>query len=129
MKHFKLFLTSVMLVIAMCSCEYDNGGFPKKVNLSNKMTEITISGTSTINFFSLSDYSHNQTEYAPSDFTSQTQPDSLIATLDWLTVKVKYYDNKITLIANRPPAPGEDSKMSFSSMDCNEPIDIDIHYK
>ncbi len=112
-KPFKLFLTSVILVVAMCACDYDNGGFPDKVNLSDKMTETTVSGTSTIQFFTVSEESSDRFEYVPDDYQTQTRPDSLIATLDWLTIKVKYNDNKIKLIANRPQFPEKEAVCVF----------------
>ncbi len=93
MKHYIYLLIAIIsLVATSCDPNYDNKGYPKKVQFSENGGEKVIRGKECALFITL-DNGKERYNYRiiDEDFTE--------ANLDWLTVRAKWPEESLTLIA------------------------------
>lgn len=130
MRNFAILFISILLSALLGSCIYDNGGYPDKVKLSNKLTEKTVSGNSRIwvNTITISDFSNENNAYTE-DINSINYKDTFMLSLQWLTVKSLEGDNKVTFIANREPTPDESRTMRVGWMYGDLGITVYVKYQ
>ena len=117
-----IFLFSFMFLL-LSSCEVlHNFGYPNKVNFRSCGGEIVVSGDDVFHAVQIENGNGDCLVHEKGDIA---EADTIIIAYDWLTVKYKHYDSKITIIAE-PNTTHKSRRYYVSFMVKNSLADIKV---
>lgn len=117
-----IFFIGIFITLVACDTS-NNFGYPNKITLPNEGGEKVVTGEEVLFYnIEVADYNGNGNNVSIGQNTSN---DSLIVSYDWLTVKMKIIDSKMTLVA-KPNNTNKRRKLYVMGSYNNDLIEIKV---